>query len=144
MTAQQECEELMNDILPLAIQMLEERGEFYPYGGKVTSEGEIIHVDVMDDDTDHPESNPLIETMTREFRDEGRTGTCRATAMVMDVKVVPPEETTKTDAIQVCLDHRDGYAVEVFFPYAIDRLRKIVIHPPFAQKGASRIFGPVN
>jgi len=143
MNPKEECEKLMNSVLPLAIAMLEEHGEFYPYGGKVTAEGEIIDIGVMDDDSDHPTSQALIDIMLDSFRQEAQTSKCRATAMVIDVKVVPPQRREKTDAIQVRLDHRDGYSVDVFFPYTLVG-GEVNLEPPFAQRGSSAIFGPVH
>ena len=139
-----ECERLMNDILPLAIEMLEGYGEFYPYGGYVTTTGETVHVGVQNEETDHSQSQPLIDTMVEEFKTYARAGKCRATAIVIDVKVKEPEEAEKKDAIQVRLDHRDGYSVSVFFRYQLSRSRKLELEPPYATKGDSLIFGAVN
>ncbi len=141
MTPREECEKLMNAILPFAIQMLERYGEFYPCGAKVTDTGEIVHVGVMDEKTDHPKSQPLIDALVTQFREEARAGTCRATAIVYDVKVVLPGKDMKTDAIQVNLDHRDGYSAEVFFPYNVGLSKKVDVFAPFAQKGKSEVFG---
>lgn len=60
-------------------------------------------------------------------------------AILFDVKVQIPESKEKTDAIQVNLDHIDGYSVEVFLPYKIEK-SKVAYSEMFAQKGKSDIF----
>ena len=40
-TAKQECEKLMNNLLPTAQSMLHEYREFYPYGGYIELGGQI-------------------------------------------------------------------------------------------------------
>lgn len=44
MTAKQEAEQLLNDVLPFAKRMLAEFGEFHPFGGMLTSAGELVQV----------------------------------------------------------------------------------------------------
>jgi hypothetical protein len=41
-----------------------------------------------------------------------KVGDCIATAMIFDVIVDLPSTRSKSDAIQVCLEHADGYSVE--------------------------------
>jgi hypothetical protein len=44
MNAKADCEELMNAVLPFAEKMLGEQGEFFPYGGAMRPNGEIVSV----------------------------------------------------------------------------------------------------
>lgn len=133
-----EVEELMNELIPFAQKMLAEHGEFFPFGGVITSKGEIVHVGASDGN-EKPPSKKLIELMVEGFRDKAKTGEYRATAILFDVKVQIPESKEKTDAIQVNLDHIDGYSVEVFLPYKIEK-SKVAYSEMFAQKGKSDIF----
>ena len=59
MGPKEECEKLMDVLLPFALQMLERYGEFYPFGGMITRDGKIVQIGAMDDDMDHPKSQPL-------------------------------------------------------------------------------------
>ena len=135
LTPKEECEQLMNAILPLAEEMLANYGEFYPCGGAMTVEGEIVHISAKGE-TDHPPSQDLIDLLKDSFR--SRRNEYRATAIVADVKTVPPGSQAKTDAIQVLLDHKGGYSVEVFFPYEIMG-GKAVFSEPFAAEGQDLI-----
>ena len=41
MTPKEECEELLNALLPFAANQLKKHGEFYPFGAVLTNDGEI-------------------------------------------------------------------------------------------------------
>jgi hypothetical protein len=111
-SAKEECEALMNSAVPFADQMLRQHREFYPYG----------------------------EAMAADGQEGARTGEYKATALVVDIRVVPPGKDAKQDAIAVRLDHRDGYSVVVVFPYSIGSEGEVTIEAPFAVNGEQRIF----
>jgi hypothetical protein len=140
MNAKQEAERLMNAMLPLAEKMLRQHGEFYPYGGYIKPDGEIVDVAAKDPDTERPKSKDLIYILRSSFREMASTNQCKAVAIVFDVAVTLPESNQKSDAIQVCVEHVEGYSAEVFFPYQIVS-KEIVYGKTFAQQGKSDIFG---
>jgi hypothetical protein len=140
MSAKRECEILMNEMLPLAEKMLAQFGEFYPYGGYMKCNGEIVHVGAKEPETDRPKSKNLIAILQNSFRSLANTHQCKATAVVCDVVVPLPNETRTSDAIQVFLDHVDDYSAEVFFPYQIID-DQIVYAETFAQEGKYEVFG---
>jgi hypothetical protein len=140
MTAKEESEKLMNEILPLARKMLREYGEFYPYGGYMKPDGTIVHVGAADPDTDHPKSQDLIYILRNSFREMATNKQCRAAVLIFDVAVRIPNSDHKSDAIQVCVDHVDGYSVEVFFPYEVVN-GEILYGNVFAQQGDHDILG---
>ena len=108
---------LLNDLLPFAERMLSEHGEFYPFGGSITADGRHISVGAKNS-SDHPKSQELIDIMTHEFRSQASEGKIRAAGICFDVRVVPPGQIDKTDAIQLALERKGGDAVDVFVPYA--------------------------
>jgi hypothetical protein len=109
---------LSNDLLPFAQRMLAEFGEFLPFGGKITADGE--HVSVGAKGSSEPsKSKELIDIMTDTFRREAAEGKIRAAGICFDVRVVPPGQVDKTDAIELSLEREGGDAVEVFVPYAL-------------------------
>ena|ERR1041385_3436498 len=138
-TAKQECEKLMNSLLPTALSMLSEYREFYPYGGYIELDGQIRHVGVKDETTEYPQSEDMINVLENLFLEKARAHECKATAIICDVRVKGPGSERKRDAIQVRLDHMDGYSTEVFFPYEIveDEVRYGEI---FAHEGKGGIF----
>jgi hypothetical protein len=139
MTSKEDCERLMNAVLPTAETMLRQHGEFYPFGGYLDSEGGVTHVGGIDKDTDHPRSRDLIFVLRDAFQNLAQAARCRATALVFDVRVTLPGSINEADTIQVCLDHRDGYSAEVFLPYQLVA-GEIVYGETFAQKGKSEVF----
>jgi hypothetical protein len=140
MDAKLDSEKLMNSIFPLAERMLRQYGEFYPYGGYMKPDGTIVDVGAADPDTDHPKSRDLIHVLRSSFQEMARANQCRAVALVFEVSVPIPGSTRKSDAIQVCLEHADGYSVEVFFPYQIID-DEVVYGESLAQQGKHEIFG---
>ena len=130
---------LMNAVLPVAEKMLRQFGEFYPYGGCMRSDGTIVHIGAADSDTDHPKSKDLIYLLKTSLREMAKSNRCKAAAIVFDVAVVLPDSGLRGDAIKVCVEHADGYAVEVFFPYRlIDG--EIVYGETYAQQGGRELF----
>jgi|SRR5205809_4629800 len=140
MNPKQESERLMNAVFPLAEKMLRDHGEFYPYGGYLRPDGKIVDVGANDPDTHYPKSKDLIYVLRTSFQEMARTNRCKAVAIVFDIVVSLPESSGKSNAIQVCLDHVDGYSAEVFFPYQIIH-GEIAYGETFAQKGKHEIFG---
>jgi hypothetical protein len=140
MNAKGECETLMNEMMPLAEKMLSQFREFYPYGGYMKFNGEIVHVGAKEPGTDRPKSKDLIAILKNSFASLAETNQCKATAIVYDVVIPLPGRNRQSDAIQFCLDHVDNYSAEVFFPYQLAD-HKIVYEESFAQEGKYEIFG---
>ena len=81
----------------------------------------------------------VVELLENAFREFARRGTYKATAVVHDVRVVPPGATAKTDAIALRLDHRDNYSVEVMIPYQRATDGTLAFGIPFAVQGKGAI-----
>jgi hypothetical protein len=139
-TPKADCEQLMNAALPFAEQMLRQHREFYPFGVTMSSVGEISQVGGWTGG-EHPPSTEIIELLEAGFRDGAAKGMYRATALVVDVRTVPPGRSAKQDAIAVHLDHKDNYSVQVIFPYSFEASGELRIEEPFAAKGDGRTFG---
>jgi hypothetical protein len=139
MSAKQESEALMNALLPLAEKLLCQYGEFYPYGGYMKPDGEIVEVGASDPDTDHPKSKDLIYVLRSSLQELAERNECKAVAMVFDVTVTLPNSNRKSDAIQISLEHSGGYSAEVFFPYQLVET-KVVYGETFAQRGKADVF----
>ena len=140
MNAKEDAERLMNEVVPFAKRMLEDHGEFSPYGAYIKPRGEIVHVGANDKDTEHPKSKDLLYVLRDSFSAMAKVGECIATAMVSNVVVDLPSTHSKSDAIQVCLEHSDGYSAEVFSPYAVADDGHLVYGPIFAQEGKRDLF----
>jgi hypothetical protein len=133
-----DCEALMNSVLPFAKQMLTTHGEFFPFGGAMRPDGQLVSIAGYDGNQ-HPPSVDVIALMKNGFIAAARKGEYKATAIVYDARVKVPSTEEKSDAIAVSLNHRDNYSVKVLFPYKIDS-RKLILGTAFAQKGEADIF----
>lgn len=138
MRAKDDCNRLLNTAFPFAEQMLRDHGEFLPFGAQMLPNGEIVSVGA-DDGDEHSRSQNLIDILQAGFKAGAADGELIATALVFDVRVVPPGAQEKTDAIALNLDHRDNYSVTVFFPYAIND-GELEIGDAFASGGDYAIF----
>ncbi len=134
-----ECEDVMNAVLPFAEELLTKHREFFPFGGTMSADGEISHTGGWTDD-EHPASTEVIELLENGFRTGAAKGEYKATALVYDIRTIPPEKEEKQDAIAVALDHRDNYSVVVVFPYSFMPDGQLEIEAPFATKGENKIF----
>lgn len=134
-----ECETLMSTAITFAEQMLEEHGEFWPYGEALDLSGEIVAI-AAHDGQETPASVDLIDLLKHAFVKGARERKYKATALVYDVRVPLPSTGEKSDAIAVSLNHRDNYSVVVFFAYRIDD-GKYIPGEVFAQEGEADVFG---
>ena len=134
----EQCESLLDSVLPLAEKMLKEHGEFYPFGATLKRDGTQALAGA-DDGTSKPASQPLIDLMRSGFRAAAAKREIIASALAYDVRVVPPGSGAKTDAVAVEIDHRDGYSVVIYFPYVLQS-GGVVFGQAFANAGAGSIF----
>lgn len=113
---QDALDDLLNAALPLAEQMLQRHGEFYPFGASISEEGETQFYMGDPNEREFPESQAVIDVLVEGFRD--RRDSLNAIALVSDVRLVG------SDAIRVELEHRAGHSMAAFLPYTKKRLRK--------------------
>ena len=55
-------------------------------------DGEVVHIGVKDEDTDHPKSNDLLHLLRNSFSAMAKAGECKVTAIVFDVRVNLPDK----------------------------------------------------
>jgi len=140
MTPKEECEALMNALVPVAQQMLAKYREFYPFGGTMAVDGKIAQA-ASSIGEEHPASQALIDMLEKGFRDGAKRHLYKATAILVDVRTVPPGKKEEQDAVEVRLDHVSGYSVRVVFPYTFSAKGDLEFAPPFATPGEGKIFG---
>src|SRR2546421_11430945 len=118
-TASPECQSdmdaLLNAALPFAQQQLAKHGEFFPYGVAMKRDGQIAMVAGYTG-TERPPSTEVLDIIYEALRSKADEN--RGAAVVADVRLSGEE----TDALQVEVEHRDGIAPKIFFPYRKKRL----------------------
>jgi hypothetical protein len=139
MTPKEQAESLMNSLIPFAKKMLETYGEFYPFGGFIRVDGQIVHAGAQVEGEHHPPSRELMRLLLEGHRQRALAGKIVAAATVYAVTLAATANREKTNAIQVDLDTASGYSAEVFFPYSIEG-GHVAYGKIFAQKGANIVF----
>ncbi len=129
----------MNAVLPFANEMLGKHREFFPYGGTMSMDGTIAQAAAWTGE-ERPASVEVMKLLNDGFRAGAGRGEHRATALVYDIRTIPPGKRKKQDAIAVALDHRDSYSVIVIFPYSFASDGKLAVEESFAVKGKGAIF----
>ena len=109
--AQSDMDALLGAALPFAQQQLAKRGEFYPFGVALTSQGNVEML-AATTGQEHPASTELLDILAKGATT--RLGQFRAAAFVADVRLGP----SQGDAIRVEIEHREGQAIAVLLPYS--------------------------
>ncbi len=136
--AHPDLDELLNNLLPFAQEMLAKHGEFFPFGATVASDGEVrLNAAEPDDDSD---SLKMIDQLERGFGCEAAQGAIRAAAICLDVRVALPKDGRKTDAVCVRAEHENGECPEVYLPYQKSSTGHLTYGELFAVPGRAKIF----
>jgi hypothetical protein len=139
MSEKEQLERVLSTALPFAKKMLSEDGEFYPFGAALRSDGSIVDIGAQQEGDDHPPSAALLRTLEEGLREMALRGEIDGSAVVCNVSVKCPGNTVKSDAVQISLEHKNGYSVEIFVPYEV-LPGQVTYGKMFAQPGNHRIF----
>lgn len=134
----EECEELLNALLPFAVNRLKKYGEFYPFGAVMQNNNKII-LTAVDADDSLPDLKEAINRLTKIHNDQAGKGEIKASGICWNA-TVSLENGKQTNAIIISLEHRENYSVLVGQPYRIGLFRKLNLNAIFAQDGKHDIF----
>lgn len=134
----EECEELLNALLPFAVNQLKKYSEFYPFGAVMQNNNEII-LTAVDADDSLPDLKEAINRLTKIHNDQAGKGEIKASGICWNA-TVSLENGKQTNAIIISLEHRENYSVLVGQPYRIGLFRKLNLNAIFAQDGKHDIF----
>ncbi|MBQ1475556.1 MAG: hypothetical protein IIZ32_09690 [Ruminococcus sp.] len=138
MMPKEECEELLNALLPFAVNQLKKYSEFYPFGAVMQNNNEII-LTAVDADDSLPDLKEAINRLTKIHNDQAGKGEIKASGICWNA-TVSLENGKQTNAIIISLEHRENYSVLVGQPYRIGLFRKLNLNAIFAQDGKHDIF----
>jgi hypothetical protein len=134
--------ELVMPLLGLAETMLEEAGEFRPFGARLAAGGQLALIDVSPS-LQEP-SNPLIiDALYATFRLEARAGTIRACAVCWDALIPRQHGGGLMDAIAIGLEHRDGDPTIVLCGYERELTGDLHFDEPVTATGRRHVFGHI-
>jgi len=140
--AHPDLDDLLNTLVRVAQQALAARGEFSPFGASMTPDGQVVATAAVREGDELPLSHTQIDSMVRAFRQEAAAGRIRAAGVCFDVRVTPPGQTEKTDAICIGLEHESAPALDVFVPYKKGVLGGLEYGEVFAARRTAQFFVP--
>lgn len=111
----EELNDLLNDAVGVAAEMLEQEGEFEPFALALRKDGEVMHLSPEDDGDEEREPEQVVESLRNTLRD-ARDG-YRAVAVVADVTLEDENDQAMTAAIQVAMEHEGEEPVNCYVPY---------------------------
>ena len=112
--SQKELEQLLNAVVPQAEERLAERGEVYPFGAMMKTDGGVVFSTVEAGDESNPRGQ-FVELLVSGLR--ARRADYRAVAICWDGKIRQVDTEEVSDAVIVFLEHADGEAVNIYLPY---------------------------
>lgn len=138
MTPKEQCEVLLDKLLPFAEEQMKKHREFYPFAAVILTDDAVELTGSYDGDVidEHPESkNDLIQIHKQLAHD----GKIKASGIVWNASVTSADG-KPSDAIIVSLEHKDDYSVIVGEPYKIGLFKKVTFGSLFAIEGKHDIF----
>lgn len=138
MSAEQDCQRLVTEFLPLAVAQLEAHGGFYPFAGVLTAEGKasVMQVPV---ESDEPHPGEVVEATIAALQRNAAAGAIDSAVVFADARILLPGSREQSDAVQARLDHRDNYSAILFFPYTIND-GKVALGKSLVAAGTHEIF----
>jgi len=136
MSAREDVETLLNELMPFVESQLTTDGILPPFGAVVTTDDKK---EVVRADPDQTNEEGLVDALTTELKKRVAEGNVRLVALVLDVTATLPEQTTQTDAVQFRFEHEDHYAAEIFIPYTATE-DGLVFGKLFGQTGDAVFF----
>ncbi|VAV94889.1 hypothetical protein MNBD_ACTINO02-2871, partial [hydrothermal vent metagenome] len=120
---QDDLDELLNAALPAAAFLLQESGEFFPFGVEVLTDGTVRHVAANPGTGEQPDSLAVLEMLADGFR--SNRDNIRAAAFVANVSY------DGSDAVQVESEHSEGQAIVLLAPFRRTRFSRRITFGEF-------------
>lgn len=138
MTPKEECEQLLDAMLPFAEEQLSKFGGFYPFGAVLLTDGSIEHT-AYSGGGEHPEATEVIAGLTAAHRQDAKAGRIKASAIAWDGRLRTANGGTG-EAVVVSLEHRAHYSVVVAEPYKKRPLQPLEKGNMIAMAGLHEVF----
>jgi len=138
MSPKEECEALLNELLPMSTKFLKKYGEFFPCCVVMNTDGTMTHIGHYDGN-EHPNARDVMKGLQDACRQFALKGEIKASGIAWNASVSLSDNQT-SDAIIVSLEHQDNYSVKVVLPYRIRFPRRLTLGNLLAQEGERIIF----
>jgi hypothetical protein len=123
--------------------MLEENGDFYPFGATVSEEGKLAADAGHEGGGDEPEAHDVYRVIFERFS-TGRPSEAVAAALVANVTIPDEFDPPAKDGVRVHIES-NGYARFIYVPYEVVSAdtREVKLHDPFAVEISPSFFTSV-
>lgn len=138
MTPKEQCEVLLDKLLPFAEEQMKKHREFYPFAAVILAD-DAVELTGSYDGGEHPESKDVINDLIQIHKQLAHDGKIKASGIVSNASVTSADG-KPSDAIIVSLEHKDDYYVIVGEPYKIGLFKKVTFGSLFAIEGKHDIF----
>lgn len=138
MTPKEQCEVLLDKLLPFAENQMKKYREFYPFAAVLLLD-DSVQLTAIHDGKEHPESKAVLEELKQLHKKMATEEKIKASGIVWNAGVADADGKT-TDAIIVSLEHKDDYSVIVGEPYKIGLFKKVSFGNLFAMEGKHDVF----
>jgi hypothetical protein len=115
---QNDFQELINHSHDMAEKLLiNQNGEFYPFGAEIDNQGKLTHIGHYDGD-EFPLSQTKINELRKYFEKEIENMRIRAYAITFDCLAKRASTSEKTDAISIeCYSSDNNQRITYYYPY---------------------------
>jgi hypothetical protein len=100
--------------------MLEDSGEFYPFGAVMGADGKLTAVGGYDG-SEKPNSQDIYRLLSDAFISDARAGKVLAIALAANVKIPPDYNPPSPDGLRVQLE-TEGYCRFIYMPYTLAKV----------------------
>ena len=138
MTPKEQCEVLLDKLLPFAENQMKKYREFYPFAAVILMD-DTAELTGSFDENEHPESKDVINDLIQIHKQLASEGKIKASGIAWNASVASADG-KPTDAIIVSLEHKDDYSVTVGEPYKVALFKKVNFGNLFAMEGKHDIF----
>ena len=138
MTPKEQCEILLDKLLPFAEEQMKKYREFFPFAAVLLND-DSVELTASYDGNEHPESKAVLEDLKQIHKKLASEEKIKASGIVWNAGVTLADG-KPTDAIIVSLEHKDNYSVIVGEPYKIGFFKKVSSGNLFALEGKHDIF----
>ncbi|MBC5993755.1 hypothetical protein [Pontibacter cellulosilyticus] len=128
-----DIEKLIGYSIDFAETLLLGSGEYYPFGSKISSSGELTPLSYFDEE-EFPESQKIINGLTSVFEDALNKKEVRAYCIAYDVRVKNEKYDAATDALLLSIKHEDVEGrLTYYYPYELGNNKKLEFLEPWGE-----------
>lgn len=135
---QARMDHLLDQCVQKAIALIQEHGEYYPFGVTLDEKGELSLTQAKVD-AQTPTSDEVTQKLMRGLITDASQGMYTSVAIVAEVRLRQPGTGLFTDAIRVLMEDRESDPIDFFLPYTREG-KKIVTSDIMAQQAQPFIF----